>query len=57
MFHLGTRMPSMQPRDLQNWDLVYPPALKTVDDQYNQQQYPSYFSEVQDAESGYSKPG
>lgn len=50
-------MPSMQPRDLQNWDLVYPPALKTVDDQYNQQQYPSYFSEVQDAESGYSKPG
>ncbi|TEB20129.1 hypothetical protein FA13DRAFT_1645385 [Coprinellus micaceus] len=28
MFHLGTRLPSMAPTDLNQWDVVYPPALK-----------------------------
>lgn len=32
MFHLGTRVPSMAPTDLNRWDVVYPPALKTQDD-------------------------
>ncbi|EAU86311.2 hypothetical protein CC1G_08035 [Coprinopsis cinerea okayama7 len=26
MFHLGTRMPSMAPTDLERWDVVYPPV-------------------------------
>ncbi|KAF6757327.1 hypothetical protein DFP72DRAFT_890877 [Ephemerocybe angulata] len=36
MFHLGTRLPSMAPTDLNQWDVVYPPALKTQDDYQEQ---------------------
>ncbi|KAJ2913365.1 hypothetical protein MD484_g7047, partial [Candolleomyces efflorescens] len=40
MFHLGTRLPSMAPTDLDRWDVVYPPALMKTQDDHQSQGHP-----------------
>jgi hypothetical protein len=40
MFHLGTRLPSMAPTDLDRWDVVYPPALMKTQDDHQTQDHP-----------------
>ncbi|KAF9046171.1 hypothetical protein BJ165DRAFT_1602461 [Panaeolus papilionaceus] len=53
MFHLGTRMPSMGPNDLNGWDKVDPPVQ--LQEQYYQQQLQYYGPQTtSDHEPSYS---
>ncbi|PPQ64158.1 hypothetical protein CVT24_008793 [Panaeolus cyanescens] len=56
MFHLGTRMPSMGPNDLERWDKVDPPVQ--LQEQFYQQQLQYYGQQTlsEPSYSSYSPP-